>query len=63
MIAYCAIWNVTGHPAAAVPAGLASDGLPTSVQLVGRRGEETTLLALSAEIEKARPWAGRRPPL
>ena len=31
MIGYCAIWNVTGHPAAAVPAGIAADGLPTSV--------------------------------
>jgi amidase len=63
MIAYCAIWNVTGHPAAAVPGGLAADGLPTSVQLVGPLGGETTLLALSAEIERARPWADRRPPL
>ncbi len=63
MIGYCAIWNVTGHPAAAVPAGLSADGLPTSVQLVGRRGDETTLLALSAEVESARPWADRRPPV
>ncbi|GAA1920347.1 amidase [Nocardioides marmoribigeumensis] len=61
MVGYCAIWNVTGHPAAAVPAGLSPDDLPTSVQLVARRGAETTLLALAAEIEKARPWAGRRP--
>ena len=63
MIGYVAIWNVTGHPAAAVPAGIAADGLPTSVQLVGRRGAETTLLSLSAEIEGARPWAHQRPPL
>ncbi len=61
-IAYMAIWNVTGHPAAAVPAGFA-EGLPTSVQLVGRQGAEPTLVALSAEIEKARPWADRRPAL
>ena len=63
MIAYAAIWNVTGHPAAAVPGGIADDGLPTSVQLVGRQGAETTLLALSAELEAARPWADRRPTL
>ena len=63
MIAYAAIWNVTGHPAAAVPGGIAEDGLPTSVQLVGPVGGETTLLALAAEIEKARPWADRRPAL
>ena len=35
-IAYAAIWNVAGNPAAALPCGLADDGLPTSVQLVGR---------------------------
>lgn len=56
MIAHCALWNVTGHPAAAVPAGVGEDGLPLSVQLVGRRSDETTLLSLSAQIETARPW-------
>jgi amidase len=57
MIAHCALWNVTGHPAAAVPAGVGDDGLPLSVQLVGRRHDETTLLSLSAQLETARPWA------
>jgi amidase len=57
MIAHCALWNVTGHPAAAVPAGVGDDGLPLSVQLVGRRNDETTLLSLSAQLETARPWA------
>ena len=56
MIAYCALWNVTGNPAAAVPAGVAADGLPLAVQLVGRRDDETTLLSLSAQLEAARPW-------
>jgi amidase len=63
MVAYCALWNVTGHPAAAVPAGFADDGLPTSVQLVGRYGDETTLLSLAAQVESVRPWADRRPAL
>lgn len=62
-VAYTALWNVTGHPAASVPAGFAADGLPTAVQLVARRGDETTLLSLSAQIEAVRPWADRRPPL
>jgi amidase len=61
MIAYTALWNVTGHPAAAVPAGFADDGMPTSIQLVGRRGAEATLLGLSAQVESVRPWADRRP--
>jgi amidase len=63
MVAYTAIWNVTGHPAAAVPSGFGPDGLPTSVQLVGRFGDESTLFALSAQIESVRPWADRWPPL
>jgi amidase len=60
---FTAVWNVTGQPAAAVPAGFTADGLPLSVQLVGRTGDEGTLLSLAAEIEAERPWAARRPPL
>jgi amidase len=63
MIAYAALWNVTGHPAASVPAGFADDAMPLAVQLVARRGDEATLLALSAQIESVRPWADRRPAL
>ena len=56
MIAYTAIWNVTGHPAASVPAGVGQDGLPLAVQLVVPHHRETTLLSLAAQIETARPW-------
>jgi len=56
MIAYTALWNVTGNPAASVPAGMGDDGLPLAVQLVGRRSEETTLLGLAAQLEELRPW-------
>jgi amidase len=56
-------WNVTGQPAAAVPAGFTAEGLPLSVQLVGRPGDETTLLSLSAQLEAERPWGDRRPPV
>ncbi|MGA8255665.1 MAG: amidase [Nocardioides sp.] len=55
-IAYAAIWNVAGNPAANVPCGLADDGLPVGVQLVGRTDDETTLLSLAAQLEEARPW-------
>jgi amidase len=58
-----AIFNVTGQPAAVVPWDLDGKGLPTSVQLVGRPFDEATLLSLSAQIEQARPWAHRRPPV
>jgi amidase len=63
MIAYTALWNVTGNPAASVPAGFGSDGLPLAVQLVGRGHDETTILAVAAQLERARPWADRRPVL
>ncbi len=56
-------WNLTGQPAAAVPWGLDHGGVPVSIQLVGRPRDEATLLALSGQIEAARPWAQRRPPV
>jgi amidase len=62
MVPYNAIWNVTGQPAASVPAGFTEDGLPLAVQLVARPNEEATLLSLAAQIEAERPWAQRRPP-
>jgi amidase len=58
-----AVWNITGQPAAAVPAGFTDDGLPLSVQLVGRQNDEHTVIALSAQIERERPWADKRPEL
>ena len=55
--AYMAPWNVTGHPAASVPAGFSADGLPLAIQLVGRRNDEPTILQVAAQIDEARPWA------
>ncbi len=56
-------WSYLGNPAAAVPAGFTEDGLPLSVQLVGRANDEATLLSLAAQLEAERPWADRRPPV
>ncbi|MDQ2939243.1 MAG: amidase [Actinomycetota bacterium] len=56
-------WNHLGNPAASVPAGFATDGLPLAVQLVGRPGDEGTLLSLAAQLEAERPWAADRPPI
>jgi amidase len=61
-VPYAARWNLTGQPACSVPAGFAADGLPRAVQLIGRPSDEATLVSLAAELEAARPWAGRRPP-
>jgi amidase len=56
-----AIWNHIGQPAATVPVGVGSDGMPLSVQLLGRPNDEATLLSLAAQMEAERPWADRRP--
>jgi amidase len=60
---FCVEWNLTGHPSVSVPAGLSEDGLPIGVQLVGRHGEEATLLGLAAQLEDELRWRDRRPPL
>ncbi|HEX4726543.1 MAG TPA: amidase family protein [Jatrophihabitans sp.] len=53
---FAAPWNLAGWPAMAVPAGTHSDGLPLSVQLVGRPGSEPVLLGLAAQLERLLPW-------
>jgi amidase len=60
---YCVPWNHLGNPAMAVPAGFSSEGMPLSVQIVGRPGDEATLLSLAAQLEAERPWADKRPPI
>jgi amidase len=58
---FTAVFNMTGQPAVAIPAGVGNDGLPLAVQLVGRVGAEDTLYSLAGQIEEAAPWAQRRP--
>ena len=60
--AFTALSNVTGHPAVSLPLHWTADGLPVGSMLVARPAEEATLLSLSAQLERARPWAHRRPP-
>jgi amidase len=62
-VPFQAIWNHIGNPAMTIPSGFGPEGLPLSVQLAGRPDGEETLLALAGQIERARPWADRRPPL
>ena len=58
---FCAPWNLAGWPAMVVPAGLHPDGMPLSVQLVGRPGSEHLLLGLAATLERVRPWQRTAP--
>ncbi len=56
-------FNVTGQPAASVPAGFTEDGRPVGLQIIGRRHADRAVLAASAAYEAACPWSDRRPPL
>jgi amidase/6-aminohexanoate-cyclic-dimer hydrolase len=58
---FTAIVNVAGNPAASLPLHWTAGGLPVGVQLIGRYGDEATLLRVSAQLEQERPWFARRP--
>jgi amidase len=60
---FAALYNVSGQPAVNVPLHWNEDGLPVGIMLAGRMGEEGTLISLSAQLEAARPWKDRHPPL
>ena len=60
-VPFTILWNITGQPAASIPAGYSREGLPLAVQIVGRPHEERTVLRLAAELEAERPWTDRRP--
>ncbi len=59
--AFMFAFNISGLPAMSVPAAWTDQSVPLGVQLVGRYGDEATILRLAAQIEEARPWIGRRP--
>jgi amidase len=60
---FTAIANFTGLPAMSVPLYWNEAGLPIGTQFMGKYAGEATLFRLAAQLESARPWAGRRPPV
>ncbi len=63
LLQFTAQFNVTGQPAMSVPLYWNSENLPVGIQIVGRYADEATLFNLAGQLEEARPWKGRRPPV
>ena len=59
---FCAVFNASGQPAASLPLAMSSQGLPIGIHLAAAYGQDEDLIALSAELEMAKPWAAARPP-
>jgi amidase len=62
-VPFTPVFNVTGQPGISLPLHQSADNLPIGVQFVGPPAGEEMLIALAAQLEQARPWADRRPPL
>jgi len=62
-IPFTALFNVTGSPGVSLPLWWNDAQLPIGVQCVSRMGRDGVLFALAAQLERAQPWAARRPPL
>jgi len=56
---YCVPWNHLGNPAMSIPFGFDAKGLPLAFQVIGRPGDEATLLSLAGQLEAERPWTNR----
>ncbi|MFX0022111.1 MAG: amidase [Candidatus Hermodarchaeota archaeon] len=56
-------FNMSGHPAASIPCGWSSDGLPIGMQIVGKRFDELTVLQVSQAFEEISPWQDKKPNL
>jgi amidase len=62
-VPYTPVFNATGQPAMSVPLHWSRSGLPIGIHFVGRYADEATLFQLAGQLERARPWFARLPPL
>ncbi len=62
-VGFTQLFNASGNPAMSVPLCWNEAGLPIGIQFAGRFGDEGTLFRLAGQLEQARPWFGRRPPI
>ncbi|MGD8607492.1 MAG: amidase [Myxococcales bacterium] len=62
-IPFTPVANFTGQPSMSVPLYWNEAGLPIGVMFTGRPAEEPLMFSLAAQLERARPWAARRPPV
>jgi len=60
---FTAVANLTGLPAVSLPLHWSGEGLPIGVQAIGPPAGDAVLLRLAAQLEEARPWASKRPPI
>ena len=62
-VPFTPLQNATGQPAISLPLHWSKDGLPVGVMFTAKIADEATLLRLAGQLEQARPWIGKRPPL
>jgi len=60
-MSYTYPFNLTGNPAASIPCGWTSEGLPIGMQIIGKRFDELTVLQVSKAFEEIQPWQNKRP--